>query len=39
MSDSIEFNVDLNSYSGSLEVLLDLAKSQKVDLNKYLLQN
>ena len=34
MSDSLEFNVDLNSYSGSLEVLLDLAKSQKVDLEQ-----
>ncbi len=33
-NDSIEFNVDLNNYSGSLEVLLDLAKSQKVDLEK-----
>ena len=31
-SDSLEFNVDLNNYSGSLELLLDLAKSQKVDL-------
>ena len=33
-TDSFEFNVDLNNYSGSLEVLLDLAKSQKVDLEK-----
>ncbi len=33
-SDSLEFNVDLNHYSGSLEILLDLAKSQKVDLEK-----
>jgi len=32
ISDSLEFNVDLNNYSGSLELLLDLAKSQKVDL-------
>ena len=32
MSDSNLFNVDLNNYSGSLEVLLDLAKSQKVNL-------
>ena len=32
--DSLEFNVDLNNYSGSLELLLDLAKSQKVDLEK-----
>ena len=34
ISDSLEFNVDLSTYSGSLEVLLDLAKSQKVDLEK-----
>ena len=34
MSDSLKFNVDLNNYSGSLELLLDLAKSQKVDLEK-----
>ena len=33
-TDSLEFNVDLNDYSGSLELLLDLAKSQKVDLEK-----
>ena len=33
-SDSLEFNVDINNYSGSLEVLLDLAKSQKVNLEK-----
>ena len=32
ISDSLEFNVDLNNYSGSLELLLDLAKSQKVNL-------
>ena len=31
-SDSNFFNVDLSIYSGSLEVLLDLAKAQKVDL-------
>ena len=30
MSDSLEFNVDLSNYSGSLEILLDLAKSQKL---------
>ena len=30
--DSNEFNVNLNAYSGSLDVLLDLAKSQKVNL-------
>tara|TARA_Y100000590_G_scaffold221704_1_gene250941 strand:+ start:4481 stop:5215 length:735 start_codon:yes stop_codon:yes gene_type:complete len=33
-TDSLEFNVDLNNYSGSLDVLLELAKSQKVDLEK-----
>ncbi len=33
-SDSLEFNVDLNEYSGTLDVLLELAKSQKVDLEK-----
>ena len=30
--DSKNFNVDLVNYQGSLEVLLDLAKAQKVDL-------
>ena len=34
MNDSLEFNVELNTYNGSLEVLLDLAKSQKVDLEQ-----
>ena len=34
INDSLDFNVSLNTYSGSLEVLLDLAKSQKVDLEK-----
>ena len=34
LNDSLDFSVNLNSYSGSLEVLLDLAKSQKVDLEK-----
>ena len=34
LSDSQQFNVTLNNYNGSLEVLLDLAKSQKVDLEK-----
>ena len=33
-NDSFEFNVELISYSGPLNVLLDLAKSQKVDLEK-----
>ena len=30
--DSTNFNVDLNNYQGPLDVLLDLAKSPKVDL-------
>ena len=30
--DSNSFNVDLNNYQGPLDVLLDLAKAQKVDL-------
>ena len=30
--DSQAFNVDINNYQGPLDVLLDLAKSQKVDL-------
>jgi len=33
-SDSLEFNVELSSYTGSLEILLDLAKAQKVDMEK-----
>ena len=33
-TDSFEFNVELSSYTGSLEILLDLAKAQKVDLEK-----
>ena len=33
-TDSLEFKVDLSSYTGSLEILLDLAKAQKVDLEK-----
>ena len=33
-SDSDQFKVNLNTYSGPLDVLLDLAKSQKVDLEK-----
>ena len=32
VNDSLEFNVELSSYTGSLEILLDLAKSQKVNL-------
>ena len=31
-SDSVFFNVDINNYNGPLDVLLDLAKAQKVDL-------
>ena len=34
MSDSNTFNVDLNNFSGPLDLLLDLAKSQKVNLEK-----
>ena len=34
LSDSQQFNVDLINFSGPLDVLLDLAKSQKVDLEK-----
>tara|TARA_B100000029_G_scaffold228608_1_gene226265 strand:+ start:36 stop:773 length:738 start_codon:yes stop_codon:yes gene_type:complete len=33
-NDSNQFEVNLNAYSGPLDVLLDLAKSQKVDLEK-----
>ncbi len=33
-SDSILFNVDINNYNGPLDVLLDLAKAQKVDLEE-----
>ena len=31
-TDSNSFNVDLNIYQGPLDILLDLAKAQKVDL-------
>ena len=31
VSDSVLFNVDINNYNGPLDVLLDLAKAQKVD--------
>ena len=34
INDSQQFNVDLSNFSGPLELLLDLAKSQKVDLEK-----
>ena len=30
--DSNNFNVDLENYQGPLDILLDLAKAQKVDL-------
>ena len=33
-SDSLEFNVELSTYTGSLDILLDLAKAQKVDMEK-----
>ena len=32
--DSHEFQIDLNNFSGSLDLLLDLAKSQKVNLEE-----
>ena len=34
LNDSRQFEVNLNLYKGPLDVLLDLAKSQKVDLEK-----
>ena len=34
LNDSLNFNVSLQNYNGPLEILLDLAKSQKVDLEK-----
>ncbi len=34
LNDSQEFKVDLSNFKGPLEVLLDLAKSQKVNLEK-----
>ncbi len=33
-SDSLLFSVDLNIYNGPLDILLDLAKAQKVDLEE-----
>ena len=33
-TDSNNFNVDLENYQGPLDILLDLAKAQKVDLEK-----
>ena len=32
--DSVLFNIDINNYNGPLDVLLDLAKAQKVDLEE-----
>ena len=32
--DSALFHVDINNYNGPLDVLLDLAKAQKVDLEE-----
>ena len=34
LNDSVDFNVNLTNFNGPLDVLLDLAKSQKVDLEK-----
>ena len=34
ISDSALFKVDINNYNGPLDVLLDLAKAQKVDLEE-----
>ena len=33
-SDSVLFKVDISNYNGPLDVLLDLAKAQKVDLEE-----
>ena len=33
-NDSELFNVDINNYNGPLDLLLDLAKAQKVDLRR-----
>ena len=33
-NDSKNFNVNLNNYKGPLDILLDLAKAQKVDLEE-----
>ena len=33
-SDSKKFEINLSNYSGSLDVLLDLAKAQKVNLTE-----
>ena len=34
VTDSVLFEVDINNYNGPLDVLLDLAKAQKVDLEE-----
>ena len=34
INDSNIFEIDQNNFKGSLDLLLDLAKSQKVDLEK-----
>ena len=34
-SKNILFEVDVENYNGPLDVLLDLAKAQKVNLKKY----
>ena len=34
LNDSLEFKVNLNEYNGPLNILLDLAKAQKVNLEK-----
>ena len=39
LNDSSYFEVNLNEFNGPLNVLLDLAKAQKVDLEKYQLPN
>ena len=33
-SDSVMFNVEINNYNGPLDILLELAKAQKVDLEE-----
>ena len=38
-TDSALFNVDINNYNGPLDVLLDLAKAQKVDLQEISITN
>ena len=34
-NDSDYFNVEMENYKGPLDVLLDLAKAQKVNLRRY----